>query len=186
MAGGSLRLFVAAYPPEAAASAMLSALAQLDPPPDVHHRVVPLEQIHLTLQFIGPTSVKELPDVIESVQRSASGIESFELMPRRLVTFPERGPVRLIAMETDSPPGILELQRRLAQRLARNVRKKAGDRFRPHVTLMRFTGAAHPVRVDAPVALTPFAVNEVVLVKSVLAPEGARHDAVERVQLQGV
>lgn len=183
MGDETLRLFVAAYPPESAARAMLRALAKLEPAPDPRHRVVPLEQIHLTLQFIGSTGRRELPDVIESVQRSASGLGPFELMPQRLVTFPERGPVRLIAMETSAPANLAELKRRLARRLARNVRKKPDDRFRPHLTLARFTGSARPKRVDQPVLIEAFTVREILLMKSLLPPEGARHIEVERVEL---
>jgi RNA 2',3'-cyclic 3'-phosphodiesterase len=178
----TLRLFVAAYPPEASARAMLRALAKLDPPPDPRHRVVPLEQVHLTLQFIGQASPKELDGIIESVQRSASGLNPFALLPQRLVTFPERPPPRLIAMETDAPPAILELQRRLAQRLARKARTKPGDRFRPHLTLARFTGSARPSAVDQPVLIEAFQIREIMLMKSLLLPEGVRHEQVAAVE----
>jgi RNA 2',3'-cyclic 3'-phosphodiesterase len=179
----TLRLFVAAYPPESAARAMLRALAKLDPPPDPRHRVVPLEQVHLTVQFIGPAQERELPEISESIERSASGVAPFVLMPLRLATFPRRPPPRLIAMETDGPAGLLELQRRLAQRLARKPRPKTGDRFRPHFTLCRFTGSARPAPLDEPVLLEPFRIGEVLLMRSELLPAGARHVEVARVEL---
>lgn len=163
---------------------MLRALARLEPSPDARHRVVPLEQVHLTLQFIGAAQPRELPEVMESIERSASGIGRFELMPRRLITLPERPPPRLIALETDAPPALLELQRRLARRLARNVRPKAGDRFRPHLTLARFTGSARPVPVDSPVLIEAFAVREVLLMRSLLLPTGAKHEEIARTGLE--
>ncbi len=180
---GDIRLFVALYPQEDARRQMLQAPAKLQPPPDARHRVVPLEQVHMTLQCIGDTPERELPDTLESIRRSVSGLAPFSLTPLRLVTFPERGTPRLIAAETNAPPPLLECQRRLAQRLARSPRAKAGDRFRPHLTLCRFTASARPQALHSPVSLDPFPVEQVCLMRSILRPEGAEHLPLERVNL---
>lgn len=167
-----VRLFVAAHPPPEVALAMLEALAALNLPA---HRAVPAAQVHLTLQFIGDTEPRRLQDVAESVERSCAGIEAFVLTPLRLIALPQKGPARLVALETDAPPALLELQRRLAHRLARSVRDRPGDRFLPHLTLARLTtpGAIGPLpdRLDIP----PFPVRRVTLMRSVLLPEGAEH-----------
>lgn len=171
-----LRLFVAIYPPEGAVRAMLRALGKLK---TANHRPTPLEQIHLTLQFIGPTPVNELEQVQESVARSVAGLAGFELAPRRLRTLPARGRPRLICCETDAQPTLLEIQRRLATRLSHNVRRNPGDRFTPHLTICRFTRDSRPWDIDHPVKIEPFAVEKVVLMKSVLRPEGPEHGLVE-------
>ena len=178
-----MRLFVAVYPPEESRRAMVEALAMISPPPDSKHRATPVKQVHMTVQFIGDTSERELDGVIESVQRSAAGVGAFMLTPRRLITLPERGPVRLIAMETDAPAGLLEVHRRLAMRLAKSVRARAGDRFMPHLTLCRFSGESRAERVDQAVSMAPFEIRSVVLVRSVLKPRGAEHVPVVEVAL---
>jgi 2'-5' RNA ligase len=104
----------------------------------------------------------------------------------RLVRLPERGHARLIAAEADQPAALMEMQRRLAHRLARNPREKAGERFLPHFTLARFTC---PTRFDikdedAPLSCEPFTVHSVFLMKSALTPEGARHDVVNEFAMQ--
>src|SRR4029450_13764102 len=124
----NLRLFIAIHPPPEVVSAMLSALDELELPP---HRLTPRAQVHLTLQFIGDTPTSELDATIESVKRAALGLRSFELAPARLITLPERGPARLIAVETDAPATLIELHRRLATRLAQNVRHSDRERFPP-------------------------------------------------------
>jgi 2'-5' RNA ligase len=181
-----LRLFVALYPPEESRREFLRLVRKLDPPPDARSRVSPMEQVHMTLQFIGDRDERELDEVVESVRRSAAGVEPFRLTPLRLVTFPERGRPRLIALETDSPPGLLEIHRRLVQRLAKPTRSGRGrdDRFRPHLTLLRFTGSASPRDVDEPVRSDgAFLVSEIVLMRSVLKSGGAEHTVVEGVRL---
>lgn len=164
---------------------MLAALKKLEPRPDDHSRVCVMEQVHMTLQFIGDRDERELDEVAESVRRSGAGLEPFELRAMRLMTLPERGRPRLIAMETDSPPPLLEVHRRLVKRLAHPTRSGRGrqDRFRPHLTLLRFQGSARAEEVDRPVTLEPFLVSEIVLMRSVLRTEGAEHTVVEAVRL---
>lgn len=180
-----LRLFVALYPPEEARRKMLAALRKLEPAPDARHRVTPLEQVHMTLHFIGDVDERDFEEVAESVRRSAAGLSPFDLIPKRLVTFPDRGQPRLIALETDAPPPLLEIQRRLVHRLARSPRAKTGDRFRPHLTLCRFTASASPRPVDAPVSLPAFRIDSIVLVRSILKPQGAEHSAIQTIPLSG-
>jgi len=176
-----LRLFVAIDPPVEARRAMVERLATV--PIDPRHRATPPDQVHLTVQFIGDTEERELPEVMESVHRAASGIGAFSLTPRRLISLPERGPVRLIALETDAPAPLVELHRRLAMRLARSPRAKAADRFLPHLTLCRFSGEASAEPVDEPVSLPAFAVASIRLMKSILRPQGAEHLCLEDVAL---
>jgi 2'-5' RNA ligase len=168
-----VRLFVGAYPPAASVEGMLAAMSPLDLPPG---RQTPAEQVHLTLAFLGDTPARHVDQVAESVARSAAGLSGFMLTPRRLITLPERGRPRLLAMETDAPAVLLELVRRLAVRLLRHPRPKPAGRFCPHLTLCRFEhGVAEPARIDRAVELDPFLIGRVALVRSVLRPGGAEH-----------
>jgi RNA 2',3'-cyclic 3'-phosphodiesterase len=177
----NLRLFVAIYPPPEVADAMLHALSALVLPPS---RATPGEQVHLTLQFIGDTPAKGLDAAIESVQRAAAGLVAFALSPWRLIRLPERGPARLIAMETDAPPTLLELHRRLVVRLARNVKDRNAERFRPHLTLCRFKSPASGVIVDHATNVPAFDVRRVMLMRSTLGPQGATHHEVASCTLE--
>jgi RNA 2',3'-cyclic 3'-phosphodiesterase len=179
----SVRLFVAVHPPEEVRRAYLDSLKLLDPPPDPRHRATAPEKVHLTLQFVGHVLEREMPEIIESVGRSAAGVGGFRLTPLKLVTFPERGTPRLIAVELDAPAGLMEVRRRLVQRLAREARREDPERFRPHMTLLRFAGDARPERVEQTVTLPGFDVSEIVLFRSVLRPGGAVHSEVMRAGL---
>jgi 2'-5' RNA ligase len=178
----NLRLFVGVYPPPEVAGRMLAALGDLRLPP---HRLTPVGQLHMTLQFIGDTPVKDLDATVESVDRSRAGLPPFELKPLRLMALPKRGPARLVAAETDAPPTLLELQRRLATRLARNVRARPGDRFLPHLTLCRFRAPTRVGPLDEPLALPAYPVTELKLMRSTLHPDGARHHEVAVFSLEG-
>ena len=107
------RLFVAIYPPTEIARELVAALSRLDLP---DYRPVPVEQVHMTLQFIGDTPAPQLDQTKETVLRSTGGVKCFDLQPRLLIKLPERGPARLIAAEATRPPGLVEVHRRLAAR----------------------------------------------------------------------
>lgn len=167
----NLRLFAAVYPPIEAARAMIE-LARGCMPQSA--RLTSAEQVHLTVHFIGDTSSRLMDDVVESVERSCAGVRAFELRPLRLIELPEGSP-RLVAMETDAPAELLEIHRRLVHRLARTARAKSAEEFVPHLTLARYAPGGERAAALPSVTLAPFRVSEVRLMRSTLAPGGARH-----------
>jgi 2'-5' RNA ligase len=179
---GNLRMFVAIRPPPEHVERLLAQMEALDLPP---HRTTPIEQVHLTLLFIGDVPTHALDATIESVQRAAAGLPGFRLAPQRLITLPRRGPSRLVAAETDAPPTLLELHRRLVTRLASSPRERTGDRYTPHLTLCRFRSSAEDVRIDQPIVKEPFDAARIVLMRSTLRPSGAEHHEVASAALGG-
>ncbi|MGH7131081.1 MAG: RNA 2',3'-cyclic phosphodiesterase [Phycisphaerales bacterium] len=179
----TLRLFVALYPPPEIATTLLHALAPLTLP---DHHVTPVDHVHLTLVFIGDRRVKELREVRESVERSASGLGPFDLTPQRLITIPtpaQGGRPRLIASTTDTPPMLLELQRRLATRLARpDERHKA---YTPHITLCRYAHEATSEPIHQPISIAGFRIDRVQLMSSIVTRDGAKHEVQAEVLLTG-
>jgi 2'-5' RNA ligase len=177
------RLFVALYPPPEVAAALLKELAALRLP---NIRPTPVEQLHLTLQFIGDTDPRELDDVCESVERSTSGLAPASIGVTGLISLPERHAPRLVAAELEAHPTLLELHRRLALRLARNAKERSRDRFLPHMTLGRFTSAGGPrVQKVLDAQSLKFDFTEAVLVESVLHPKGAEHRPLFKYALVG-
>jgi 2'-5' RNA ligase len=192
----NLRLFVGIYPPRISAApldltppprgkgdhakALLETLKGLTLPP---HRTTPIEQLHLTLHFIGDVRTRDLDRTRESVARSAAGLEPFSLLPLKLISLPPRGRARLIAIETDRPAPLLELQHRLVSRLARKVRSRPGDRFLPHLTLCRFSSPVNLQRIEHSLEMNAFEVRDLRLMRSTLSHEGAVHHELERIEL---
>ena len=169
---GKLRLFVAVYPPADLVRELQARLAELELP---SYRQTRPEQVHVTLQFIGELPERELDATRQCVQRSTDGIERAELAPLRLIGLPRRGRTRLIAAETDAPPSLVELQRRLAADLEPTPGNRRRSHFLSHLTLCRFRTPAKMPRVDVPLSLPSFALREVKLMQSVLRPQGAEH-----------
>ena len=176
----SWRIFVAAYPPPPVADALLAAAADLELP---RHRTTPPDQVHLTLQFVGDVDSRDLDGVLESVERAAAGVGPCEVAPDRWITLPERGPARLIAAAAPEVPALSELSKRLATRLARNVRKGKSRFFLPHLTLLRFRPPVTGLRLDVPIEPRPFTIDHIHVMRSILRPEGAEHREVREIGL---
>lgn len=180
-----LRLFLAAYPPLGVVQGLQSRAAGLPLP---EYKSVPPEQVHLTLLFMGDRRAASIPDIESSIAASCKGIRACIVRPRRLLSLPEKGPARLVAVETDAPPSLQELHTRLANRLADRTRR--GTPFLPHLTLLRFPGTGADVRVNEDLA-TPeqdattflFELRSVCLVKSTLHPKGSRHEVLREFAL---
>lgn len=179
---GIQRLFVAAYPPPDVAERLVLLLSSLSLP---LHASTPHDQIHLTLQFIGDTPLQRLAEVTESVERSVSGLPGFTLSPLVLRTLPLKGPPRLIAVQTDAPPTLLEIHRRLVHRLARRPRDASAEPFLPHLTLARFNAGLPASPLTVPADAPPFAVTDIRLVRSRLRTGGAIHDTLAVFPLTG-
>jgi 2'-5' RNA ligase len=173
----SVRLFVAVYPPENVARKLLDLLPALGLP---EYSPTPVHQMHLTMMFLGDRRTSHLDSIRESVAASCRGLRACFLTVERLVALPESGPKRLIAAETDSPPSLDELHRRLVSRLAHRGRTDP-DRFLPHLTLCRFRGSGVEFTLEERadrVRELRLEVSRVCLVRSVLHPLGARHQQV--------
>jgi 2'-5' RNA ligase len=182
------RLFVAAYPPPALLDLCQERLAALELP---RHRKTPREQIHLTLHFIGETPKQDMDAVLESVERSVTGLEPCTLTAEQLIVLPRHGPGRLIAAQTDTPPSLLELHRRLVQRLARSPRQQPAKGYLPHLTLCRFRsptpfflGTEESPLGETDPAQRKLPLEEVVVVRSILHPEGVEHRRIARFPLK--
>lgn len=175
-----MRLFLSLHPPLQVARALASALEQVALPP---RRATPLDQVHLTVLFVGELEQRRLAATIESAERAAASIAPFELTVTQLETLPEHGPARLIAAATDAPGALLELHARLVARLATKRARPAP--LHPHLTLCRFNA---PTRFALPsIALEPlvFAVDALSLQHSTLRPSGAEHRQIARIALSG-
>lgn len=151
-------------------------------------RLIPAEQLHLTMVFIGDTRPKEVREVKESVDRSCAGLRAFTLSAGRIVTIPtpeDGGPPRLIAATTDSPPTLLEVQRRLAQRLTKPKKNGRRSRFLPHLTLARYQHGETSEAIDQPLAEpVSWRVSGFTLYSSVVTVKGSVYQVVHTAVLE--
>lgn len=158
------RLFLAVRPPEDIVSELMSL-----PRKDQRGvRFVPPENWHVTLRFLGETDVGHVLDAVDGAELPAAVATlgpGVDVLSERSLVIPVGGLDELAGVLTDLTCGIGERPPRRA--------------FRGHLTLARLKRDARVPRVLGARVGGTFDVDEVLLVRSRLDPDGARHEPIE-------
>jgi RNA 2',3'-cyclic 3'-phosphodiesterase len=143
-------------------------------------RVVPAENLHVTLAFLGARPRAEVPEIERELAEAAAGAGSVRLLARR---YRETGGVAMIVFDDVGGAGSA-LAEELGLRLERlGVYRRERRPWLPHVTVTRFRERP---RLDPPLpALGEVDAVRAALYSSVLRPAGARYDVLESVALGG-
>lgn len=178
-----MRAFLALDLPEAA----LEPLTRLQAGLSVG-RVVPEDNLHLTLVFLGDISEMQAAEL--ATEMAVMAPPPLELTLKGLDLFGGKRPtVLVIKAEAE---GLAALHDKLAQ-----MARSAGialprERFRPHVTIARFAREmgtkdqrklADFLALNGAVALPPVPAETITLYRSYLREEGAIHEALAEVEL---
>jgi len=176
-----IRLFVAIALPEALRRRMAMLCAGVR-----DARWLALENLHLTLRFIGETPENE----VEDIGRALDGVraDAFELAFAGVGHFESRKKVRALWVGTDANRALTELQERIEAALKRAGCAPDGRRFMPHITLARLKGAppSHVrgwLEANSLFRAEPVAVTEFTLFQSHLGQGGAHYRALREFPL---
>jgi RNA 2',3'-cyclic 3'-phosphodiesterase len=145
-------------------------------------RLVRPEGIHLTLRFLGDTSPAQVETLRPRLAAAAAECPTADARVAGLGTFPERGSPRVLWLELEVPPPILDLQR-ACERAARTAGFEREERpFRAHLTLGRWR--ERTPRPDlTPADLGATRLDTLVLFRSDLRPDGAVYTPLARFPL---
>ncbi|HSL74214.1 MAG TPA: RNA 2',3'-cyclic phosphodiesterase [Ilumatobacteraceae bacterium] len=157
------RLFVAVWPPDD----VLEQLADMERPKDPGVAWVPLENLHVTLRFLGEADIDEVTARLDDVPLPAATAvvgPAFDLLGERSLITPVAGVDDLAAVVQQAVRGLgTERERR---------------RFQGHITVARLARRARPARSAGRRFDATFDVTEVALVASTLQPSGAVYETV--------
>lgn len=141
-------------------------------------------QFHMTLLFLGDVVSGRIPQVVQALEEAVDRIPPFTLEIAGSGGFPSREAARVWFFTLHSPPPELY---RLAEGV-RNRLEQLGFRdrkaFHPHVTFARVKGKPRPVP-EHPGGRYRWSVEDVVLVESVLTPQGPRYTPLKTLKLPG-
>jgi 2'-5' RNA ligase len=176
------RLFIALTLPEPVRQ-VLAATAE--PIPGVAW--TRLEQIHVTLRFLGDVATEDETQLIDRL--AAVRVEPFVLPVEGVGAFPPHAPPRVIwAGVGRGHPRLFQLRQRLDDTVVGLGLPVEVRTFHPHATLARCAersaaGVAGWLRRHAGLVAPPFRVEAFDLYASELRPEGAVHTLVQRFPL---
>ena len=176
-----MRLFIAIELPEEIRRSLVRVQNSLRPV--VAAKWVRVEQLHLTLKFLGETPDAELPGLIEELNRVR--FDAFELSTAGVVCFPPHGPIRIVAARLeDAERKCASLQREIDKACHAAGFRLEGREWIPHVTLarvkMRLPSSARAAAIGTLVERESFLVDYFSLMESRLDQPGPEYVAVAR------
>lgn len=169
------RLFFAIWPDEASRAALVHATRKAARASG--GRPVSVSNLHSTLAFLGSVPAERMTSAIAA----ASAVESlsFGLAFDRIEHWPK--PAVLCLTCSEVPPAASGLVSELWKLLARQGFTPDSKPYRPHITIARKVVKPHALGT---VQAVECPVEEIVLVESITAPEGAQYTVLQRWPLQ--
>lgn len=155
-------------------------------------RWVDLDNLHLTLLFLGETVEEAVPALVEGLRAAFSRCPPLDLRLSGGGTFPPGRPARVAWVGVEAPDELMTLQADITRAAVEALGFEPEERaYHPHVTLAR---CPDPWRREAiekfKTSLTgpigpPFVADHGILFESKLSPKGARYRAVETFSMTG-
>jgi 2'-5' RNA ligase len=157
---------------------------------DAHPRWVPIENLHLTVLFLGATPISWVEHVQAAMDEKLAWIKSFEITVSKLTLFPpdSKNP-KVLSLDVSSPGKALQqVHESLYKGLEANYELET-RLYRPHLTLARLPSVKSASRI-APLVTShssmmnfKFPANEVVLMESQPGPHGPIYKVLHRTVL---
>ncbi len=149
-------------------------------------RPSPLSQIHITMRFIGDIDDGKTKKVVKAVTDAVEGMEPFEVTIKGAGCFPK--PQRPSVIWIGAEPS--DILKRISDGIAANL--KAANisfdekPFKSHITVGRCTGPMDPrpfIERYSEKEIESFLCDEVLVMRSELSPQGAKHTVLARVPI---
>jgi 2'-5' RNA ligase len=174
-----IRLFCALQLPGTAVDGLAAWQARHLPAASASVRVVEPRQLHVTLAFLGPRPVSELPRVVEELGRAAAAAGPVRLLAEG---YRETRSVGMIVF-SDIGEAATALAADLGERLERLGAYRREQRpWLPHVTVVRFR--ERPRLELPPPDLGEVSPSDAAVYSSHLRPTGAQYDVLQRIALR--
>ncbi len=148
------------------------------------------ESIHLTLKFLGEVNEDKIPEINNRISKAIEGFSVFHAVVEKIGVFPDWRRIRVVWVGIeDGQKELKELSNRIEDKMASIGFKKEKRGFTAHITIGRVRSGkgidrlTDMVREKSEVSLGIIQINEVLLMKSMLRPEGASYECVERFNL---
>ena len=174
--GERIRLFCALRLPDDALERLVDWQARLA----AGGRLVPRENLHVTLAFLGHVAARRLPEVVDALCAAAASAAGIRLST---VRYRETRSVGMVVLDDEGSRATAladELQSRLE---AAGLYRRENRPWLPHVTVVRFRERPR-LRLDPP-DLGRVAPSDAAAFLSRLGPSGARYEVLESVALGG-
>jgi len=150
------------------------------------------DSFHLTLKFLGNIPEQKVEAIGSALERAVTGVAPFQLEVKGLGVFPNPSSARVVWIGFEKSEPLTLLQARVEQVLEDLEFPREDRPFQPHLTLARLKSKDNLKALQAYLreagpgtTAGPVPVDELVLFRSDLRPDGARYTRLCAARLQG-
>lgn len=177
-----VRTFISVRIPEPSClKHVLDDLADMD-----NVRPSPLSQMHITLRFIGDVDERKVPKVVECVRSACRDRKAFDISLSGTGCFPNRNRPSVVWVGASPAEELTDLAETIGRKLSSAGIGSDDKPFKAHITIGRCKGPTDLsgfLDTHRDERFTEFTCSEVLVMKSVLSPAGAKHSVIERIPL---
>ena len=149
-------------------------------------RVVPENQLHLTLKFLRDTDKKKVEKLCSELRRSLEGTGPFDIVIQGTGAFPNLRNPRVLWLGVKDPERLIDAAD-IVDSTMKGLKIKADDKkFSPHLTVGRINGRYDLkdfFKDNDGKIFSSFRCDHIDVMKSVLTPKGAIHSVIESIEL---
>lgn len=149
-------------------------------------RASPLEQLHITLAFIGDVDEGRVDDIADCVRRAVDGVRPFTVAVSGAGAFPSRDRPSVVWVGASPQKALASMAGAIGRNLDSAGIGRDRKPFRSHVTLARCRGPADLSGFFGEYGtreFLSFECDRVLVMRSVLGPAGARHTVLREILL---
>lgn len=155
---------------------------------DAPLKLVDLDNIHLTLKFLGDTDEALIDDIVRAMTLSVEHIEPFTMEMKGTGAFPNLNYMKVIWVGLENADALVTIAKTLDRELTKLGFKREKRGFHPHITMARVKGArkknilAQVINEHKDETFGSQKVECIRLKKSVLSREGPTYSTVKEVK----
>lgn len=185
----SFRTFIAFELPEKIQDELGKFIRSLQHANPYKIRWIPPQNIHLTIKFLGETSMADIPKISAKLDQFATKASIHKVIPGKIGAFPNLRNIRVIWLGLSVPDVLVHQIEQLEYQMEEIGYKREKRGFTPHLTLGRSAIQPHSLEMrnlannlqtmKSP-NLEPFEINSITYFKSELRPTGAVYTTIHK------
>lgn len=185
----SLRTFIAFELPEKIQDELGKFIRSLKQANPYKIRWIPPQNIHLTVKFLGETSMADIPKINVKLDQFAANASIFRAIPGEIGAFPNLRNIRVIWLGLSISDVLVHQIEQLEYQMGEIGFEREKRGFTPHLTLGRaaiqpqsleMRNLADNLQTMKPSNLEAFEINSITFFKSDLRPTGAVYTTIQK------
>jgi len=154
-------------------------------------KLVEIENMHLTLKFLGDTDEKLIVKIEKIIEESTENIQPFEITLKNMGVFPNQNYIKIVWIGVENTGPLKQIAETIDMKLKKLGFEKERRAFSAHLTIARVKSAKNKEKLIQlinkyqDVEFQKIKVDKILLKKSVLTSKGPIYTILKEVKIRG-